>query len=216
MSTPGAEVADRADDQLLVQRLRAGDERAFTELVQAWSPGMLRLARTFVSGQQAAEDVVQDAWLGVLKGLDRFQGRSSLHAWVLTIVANRGKSRGVRDHRTVPGYEPADADGPTVEAGRFQGRGDRYPGGWTPAGVPHPWHQPEGNLIAGETQQVLGRALDALPPRQRAAVILRDVKGCDSDEVCAILGVTSSNQRALLHRGRARLRAVLEDYDRSG
>lgn len=215
MSMPGAEPADRADDRMLVERLRAGDERAFTELVQAWSPGMLRLARTFVSGPQAAEDVVQEAWLGILQGLERFQGRSSLRTWALTIVVNRAKTRGVRDSRTVPGYEPTEAAGPTVDAGRFQGRDGRYPGGWTSAGVPHPWQQPDGNVIAGETQQLLGRALDRLPPRQRAVVILRDVQGCDSDEVCAIMDVTPGNQRALLHRGRAGLRAVLEDYYRS-
>lgn len=215
MAMPGAEPADRADDRMLVERLRAGDERAFTDLVQAWSPGMLRLARTFVSSPQAAEDVVQEAWLGVLQGLHRFQGRSSLRTWALTIVVNRAKTRGVRDSRTTPGYEPTEAVGATVDAGRFQGRDGRYPGGWTSAGVPHPWQQPDGNVIAGETQQLLGRALDRLPPRQRAVVILRDVQGCDSTEVCAIMGVTPANQRALLHRGRAGLRAVLEDYYRS-
>ena len=121
MSMPGARVADRADDQMLVQRLRAGDERAFTELVRARSPGMLRLARTFVSSRQAAEDVVQEAWLGVLQGLDQFQGRSSLRTWALTILVNRAKPRGVRDSRTVPCVR-------TDRRGRSDGRRRAVPG----------------------------------------------------------------------------------------
>ena len=206
----------------LVARLRAGDEATFADLVRRWSPAMLRLARQFVSSGHSAEDAVQDAWLGVLDGLAGFQGRASLRTWVFSILVNRAKSRGVREHRTVPGLATSDDRSdtgrngrPSVDADRFQGPGGRCPGGWTSAGVPEPWHQPERRAVAREALALVERELESLPDRQRAVVTLRDVQGFTADEVCAILDLSSGNQRLLLHRGRAVLRAALEDYYRA-
>lgn len=204
-------------DQELVDRLRSGDEQTFVDLVRRWSPSMLRLARRHVGSEASAEDVVQEAWLGVLEGLDRFEGRSSLRTYVFTILVNRAKTRGVREHRTVPVPAAASDDsstGPVVDPGRFQGPDGDYPGHWTSAGQPQAWQQPENRIVARETMSEVERALDALPERQRIVVILRDVQGLSSDEVCGILQVTAVNQRMLLHRGRSALRAVLEDYYR--
>ncbi len=202
-------------DQALVERLRAGDEQTFIDLVRRWSPSMLRLARHHVASEASAEDVVQEAWLGVLEGLDRFEGRSSLRTYVFTILVNRAKTRGVREHRTVPVMVADESsDGPVVDPDRFQGPDGAYPGHWTSAGQPQAWHQPENRVVARETMSLVERALDALPERQRIVVTLRDVQGLTSEEVCTILQVTAVNQRMLLHRGRSALRAVLEDYYR--
>jgi len=216
MVTPAASAAPRiGTDQALIARLRAGDEAAFTDLVRRWSPAMLRLARNFVSTNQSAEDAVQDAWLGMLDGLHRFEGRASLRTWTFTILVNRAKTRGVREHRTLVNLQTTDEDdGRTVDPDRFQGLDGRYPGGWTSSGVPAPWHEPERRAVARETLSLVERALAALPSRQRAVVTMRDVQGFDADEVCAVLDVSPANQRVLLHRGRATLRAALEDYYR--
>ncbi len=208
-------------DRTLVDRLRAGDEQTFIDLVRRWSPGMLRLARRHVASDASAEDVVQEAWLGAIEGLDRFEGRSSLRTYVFTILVNRAKTRGVREHRTVPlsaagGWSSGDGTaGPVVDPDRFQGADGAYPGHWTSAGQPQHWHQPEHRAVARETLSLVERALDDLPERQRAVVTLRDVHGLSSDEVCGILNLTAVNQRMLLHRGRSALRAVLEDYYRA-
>jgi RNA polymerase sigma-70 factor (ECF subfamily) len=204
----------------LVGRLRAGDREAFAELVDAWSPVLLRVALLYVSTRASAEEVVQDTWLAVIDRLDRFEGRSSLRTWVFRILENRARSRGVREARAVPwssvfADDDRDDDGPTVDPSRFRGPGDRWPGGWTPAGRPAPWEPPpEDAVVAGEIRRELGAALDELPERQRVVVELRDVHGLSSGEVCARLGVSPGNQRILLHRGRARLRARLEDVYR--
>lgn len=215
-------VAPHSADRDLVQRLRGGDEDAFRDLVTAWSPAMLRLARTFVSGTASAQDVVQDAWLGVINGLDRFEGRSSLRSWVFTIVVNRGRSRGVREARTMPmsqlgpgrdGQEGS--DGPTVDASRFQGPGGSYPGHWTSAGAPQRWDEaPERLTLTKEAIGLIRDAIDRLPARQRLVVTLRDVHGVSSEETCAIVGISAENQRVLLHRARAALRQTLEGYHR--
>lgn len=208
----------RADDAELVRRLRAGDEATFRELVDAWSPAMLGLARSFVGSSQSAEDVVQDAWLGVLRGLDGFEGRSSLRSWVFTIVVNRGRTRGAREARTVAWstLAPDSADaGPTVDPARFQGADGRYPGGWTSTGVPQRWDEaPERSALAREAIALVEAALEELPPRQRVVVTLRDVHGLTAEETCETLDITAANQRVLLHRGRAALRAELERYYR--
>ncbi|MFN0281004.1 MAG: RNA polymerase sigma factor [Kineosporiaceae bacterium] len=207
-------------DSELVGRLRCGDEQAFAALVDAWSPAMLRLARTFVGTRQAAEDVVQDAWLGVVTGLARFEGRSSLRTWTFTILVNRARTRGAKEARTVAVSQlrrPDDsAASCSVDPDRFQGPDGEYPSHWTSLGAPTAWeHDPERGALAGEVRAVLEAALAALPPRQAAAVTLRDVVGVDSDEACVALGVSPENQRVLLHRGRAALRAALEDYYRA-
>jgi RNA polymerase sigma-70 factor (ECF subfamily) len=217
MVTPAAStVPTIGSDQALIERLRAGDEATFADLVRRWSPAMLRLARNFVATNQSAEDAVQDAWLGMLDGLDRFEGRASLRTWTFTILVNRAKTRGVREHRTVVNLQAADSDGgPTVDPDRFQGPDGRYPGGWTSTGVPAPWHEPERRAVALETLSLVERALADLPARQRAVVTMRDVQGFGADEVCAVLALSPANQRVLLHRGRASLRVALENYYRA-
>jgi RNA polymerase sigma-70 factor, ECF subfamily len=215
-STTSAPDDDSAADRELVVRLRAGDQAAFAELVSAWSPVMLRLARGYVSTRQSAEDVVQDAWLGMIKGLAGFQGRSSLRSWTFSILINRAKTRGARDSRMVASaaITDEDYDSPTVDPGRFQGENGRYPGHWTSTGAPRAWDEPEGCTVGRETLGIVDRALDGLPERQRIVVTLRDVHGMTSDEVCATLNLSSQNQRVLLHRGRAAVRAAVEDYYR--
>jgi RNA polymerase sigma-70 factor (ECF subfamily) len=202
----------------LLERLRAGDQRSFAELVDTWSPLLLRVALLHVSTRASAEEVVQETWLAVIQQLGRFEGRSSLRTWVFRILENQARSRGVRDARTVPwstafaeaGEEDADA-GPTVDPARFRGLRDRWPGHWTSAGRPVPWDAPpEDAALAAEVRRELRRALDELPERQRTVVELRDVHGLSSDEVCAQLRLSPGNQRILLHRGRARLRDRLD------
>ena len=180
---PAAEV-----DALLV-RLRSGDETAFAAVVHAWSPRLLRVARTYVSTDASAQEVVQETWLAVVRGLGRFEGRSSLRTWVFSILANVGRTRGVRESRSVPwsSLVPAERSGPFVDSRRFRGPADEWPCHWTPVGSPQPWQ------------------------RQRTVVALRDVHGLSSDEVCAALAISAANQRVLLHRGRARMRAALEN-----
>ncbi len=203
-------------DAALVARLRAGDERAFTALVEDLHPVMVRLAGEFVSSRAVAEEVAQEAWLGVLAGLGRFEGRASLRTWILRIVVNRARTRGVREHRTVPfssAWPGADGDrdaGPTVAAERFLGPGHRWAGHW--ASAPRAFPGPEERLLGRETLDVVRRALAGLPAAQRVVVTLRDVEGWEPHEVCALLEITEANQRVLLHRGRARVRAALERH----
>jgi RNA polymerase sigma-70 factor, ECF subfamily len=199
-------------DAALVQRLRAGDAETFAGIVREWSPSMLRLARTFVSSHASAEECVQDAWLGVLRGLDGFEGRSRLRTWALRIVVNIARRRALRDARVVA-WAMDGEDGPTVDRRRFRPPGAEWAGGWTEHGAPAPW-DPESFVLDGEVMDVLNDALEELPARQRAVVSLHDVHGLSAQEVCTALALTPANQRVLLHRGRARLRQVLEDYRR--
>jgi RNA polymerase sigma-70 factor (ECF subfamily) len=200
----------------LLDRLRAGDRDAFAELVEAWSPMLMRVALLHVSTRASAEEVVQETWLAVIKQLDRFEGRSTLRTWAFRILENQARARGVREARTMPwssafGDMSAEDAGPTVDPARFRGPADRWPGGWTPAGRPTVWEPPpEDAALAAEVRRELRTALDELPARQRTVVELRDVHGLTSDEVCDHLGLSPGNQRILLHRGRARLRARLE------
>jgi RNA polymerase sigma-70 factor (ECF subfamily) len=208
----------RADDTALVVALRSGDEVVFADLVDRWSPAMLRVARAHVSTVASAEEIVQDAWVGALRGLDRFEGRSSLRTWVFRILVNIATTRGVREVRTLPfssAFGGDDEDGPTVDPDRFQAIGERYPGGWRE--FPADWPpSPEGQLIAGEVRQVVHRSLAALPVRQRMVMTLRDIEGYDSDEVCRLLDLAPGNQRVLLHRARAAVRRELEGYYTGG
>jgi RNA polymerase sigma-70 factor (ECF subfamily) len=205
------------DEDPLLARLRAGDSAAFAEIVRAWSPAMLRLARTFVASDATAQDVVQETWLAVVHGLSNFEGRASVRTWVFRILVNRGKTRGVREARTIPfaSLGPEDLEGDSVEPSRFRGAGDQWPGHWSPGAAPTAWEpSPEDHAIAGEIRVRLAAALAELPERQRVVVSLRDVHGMDGDEVCDLLGLSQANQRVLLHRGRAKLRQSLEDYYR--
>ncbi|HXV94496.1 MAG TPA: sigma-70 family RNA polymerase sigma factor [Pseudonocardia sp.] len=193
------------EDPGLLERLRKGDDAAFAEVVRSWSPAMLRLARTYVHSRASAEDVVQEAWLAVVRGLDGFEGRSQLRTWVFRILVNTARRRSRPDARRT-----AELEGPTVDPGRFRGEDDPYPGHWRDEAAPEAWG-PESRLLAVEFRDVLEQALADLPERQRVVVELRDVHGLDAEEVCALLHLTIGNQRVLLHRGRARLRAVLEE-----
>ena len=195
-----------------MQALREGDEPTFAELVVRMTPAMLAVAAGYVPSRTVAEEVVQETWLAVLTGLDRFEGRSSLRTWVFGILLNVARSRGARERRSIPFSSafPEDEAGPTVDPGRFRAPGEQWPGHW--ASPPRPWDLPESALLSGEVRTRLRAALDTLPPRQRTVVHLRDVQGFDADEVCALLGIEPGNQRVLLHRGRAKLRQVLEDY----
>ena len=193
--------------------LRAGDEQAFMRLVELYGPSMLRLARMFVRSQAVAEEVVQEAWLGVLRGIDRFEGRSSLRTWIFRIVANTAKTRGEREGRSVPfsAFAGEEDDGPAVAPDRFRGAGDLYPGGWK--SFPEPWDDvPEQRLLSQETRDVVDRTIAALPGGQRAVITLRDVVGCSSEEVCNVLELSETNQRVLLHRARSKVRGALEKY----
>jgi len=201
------------EDLLLVRRLRAGDEQAFMELVERYQPSMLRIARMYVSTRAVAEEVVQDAWLGVLRGLDGFEGRSSLRTWIFRILVNIAKSRGAREARSVPFSSLGeDESGPTVDPDRFRPDDDpRWPGHW--AAPPAGWEGvPEERLLAGETLARVDEAIEALPPNQRAVIRLRDVLGWTSTEVCNALDLSETNQRVLLHRARAKVRRALEGY----
>jgi RNA polymerase sigma-70 factor, ECF subfamily len=207
----GTQVAD----DVLVAGLRAGDEATFARLIDAWSRSMLRLARSYVSTNDSAEEVVQDTWLAVLQGIDRFEGRSSLRTWVYRILVNTAKRRGVREKRAVPvsSLLPSDSDdGPTVDPARFQGPDQSYPGHWREFPQSWPTPSPEHAVVSGEVLRVIGEALETLPARQRSVITLRDVDGYTSAEVCEILEITRENQRVLLHRARAAVRARLEAY----
>jgi RNA polymerase sigma-70 factor (ECF subfamily) len=198
------------DDAQLVERLRARDEAAFAALIDMYGAGMLRVARMYVSSRAVAEEVVQEAWLGVLKGIDRFEGRSSLKTWLFRIVANTAKTRGVREARSAPFSSFAD-DESSVSPERFLGSGERFPGHW--AVPPASWAGiPDERLLADETMDVIRRTIERLPPSQRAVLTLRDLEGLSADEVCNALDLTETNGRVLLHRARARVRAALEEY----
>jgi RNA polymerase sigma-70 factor (ECF subfamily) len=185
-------------DADLVALLRAGDEEAISRLVEQWSPTMFRVARSFVDSAQSAEDVVQEAWLGMLSGLARFEGRSSLRTWTFTILVNRARTRGAREARTLP-------------------RSPLEDGTEEPA---QPWFcvatdvTPESAVLSSEILIQLDRAISALPPRQRQVVTMREISGMSAEEVCAALGISPANQRVLLHRARAALRAALTGYYR--
>jgi RNA polymerase sigma-70 factor, ECF subfamily len=189
-------------DDVLVAGLRAGDEALFGLLLDAWSGGMLRLARGFVSTPDSAAEVVQDAWLGVVEGIDSFAGRSSLKTWVYRILVNTAKRRRDRESRTVPVS--------SIVPDWFQGPDEEFPGHWrTP---PAPWPSPEQHALTAEAGAAMAAALDRLPERQRVAIVLRDVEGYTAEEVCSILEITAANQRVLLHRARTAVREELAAY----
>jgi RNA polymerase sigma-70 factor (ECF subfamily) len=208
------EAAQHEDERLCVA-LRAGDERAFAELVGRYHSALLRLATVYVRSPAVAEDVVQETWLGVIGGIDRFEGRSSLKTWIFRILENKAKTRGTREARSVPfsALGPGDdEDGPSVEPGRFfGGRHAEWPGHW--ASPPGSWDDvPESRLLGKETRAVVRDAIAALPPLQARVISLRDIEGWSSGEVCELLDVSEVNQRVLLHRARSTVRRALERY----
>ena len=202
-----------AEERRLVDALRAGDESAFRALVGEYGPMMLRVARMFVSSRAVAEEVVQEAWLGVLNGIGRFEGRSSLKTWIFRILTNTAKTRAVREGRSVPFAALAgdEDDGPAVDPDRFRGPDQHFPGHWS--APPPSWTgAPEGRLLAGETLDVIEREIAKLPPAQAVVITMRDSEGFDADEVCNALDITETNQRVLLHRARSKVRRALEEY----
>ncbi len=197
-----APYAAGVSDEDLVRRLRSGDESAFTELINAYHPSMVRLAQSFVSSRAVAEEVAQDTWLAVLKGIDGFEGRSSLKTWVFHILANRARSTGTREQRTTP----VDlGDEGSVDRRRFDEKGvwSDPPAHWSDEIVER--------LSSGPLFAQVQAAVSQLPENQRAVVTLRDLDGLSSKEVCDVLGISEGNQRVLLHRGRSRIRAIFED-----
>ena len=181
-------------------------------LVTRYHASLKRVARAYVSTDAVAEDVVQETWLAVIEGLDRFEHRSTLKTWLFHILANKAKTRGVRERRIVPfaSLAGADDDEPAVPPDRFQRDGDAWPGHW--AAPPRPWEDPERRLASLEARAYLRAAIAALPATQQAVLTLRDVEGLDAEEVCGLLDVSAGNQRVLLHRARAKVRTELERY----
>ena len=204
------------DDVQLVQALRSGDESAFAGLVDTYHPGMLRMAMLYVRDRAVAEEVAQEAWIGVLRGLDRFELRSTLKTWIFRILLNVARTRAARERRCVPFsalYAEIDGDSErAVDADRFWPiEAPRWPGGWV--SIPSNWgNAPEERLISGETERVIALAIQGLSPGQREVVTLRDVNGWSAEEVCNVLQISETNQRVLLHRGRSRVRRELERY----
>ena len=201
MALPDAEV---------VAALKAGDESVFADLVDAYSPGLLRMARMYVRDQAVAEEVVQDTWIAVLRGIDRFEGRSSLKTWIFRILINTAKTRGQRESRSIPFSAAAAADEPSVDPDRFLDANHRFAGGWMLG--PSEWNTPEEELLQGETRGVILAAIDMLPEAQKAVITLRDVEGFPADEVAEQLGISDGNQRVLLHRARSKVRAAIEKH----
>jgi RNA polymerase sigma-70 factor (ECF subfamily) len=210
--TTGARAED--GDAALVERLRAGDEAAFAEVVDRYGPSMLRVARLHVRDAAVAEEVVQETWLGVCTGIDRFEGRSSFRTWLFRILTNRAKTRGAREGRSVPfsavtATEAAVETEQAVDADRFLGPDhDAWPYHW--AAPPRPWTQEK--VLERETLALIREAIEELPETQRTVIRLRDVEGWSAAEVVEALEISDANQRVLLHRARSRVRASLERY----
>ena len=200
-----------AEELRLVEKLRNGNESAFVALIDRHHTSMLRMAMVYIPNRAVAEEIVQEAWIGVLQGLKRFEGRSSLKTWIFRILTNCAKTRAQREGRSVPfsslsEFNVDDSSEPAVDPDQFQG-----PGYWV--SFPRSWDEiPEDRLLSQETRIRIARAIDALPPHQREVITLRDIEGWSSDEICSLLGVSEANVRVLLHRARAKVRRELEKY----
>jgi RNA polymerase sigma-70 factor (ECF subfamily) len=200
-----------ADDAVLVAALRAGDEGAFCWLVDTYSGRLHRLARSFVRTAAAAEEVVQETWLAVIRGIAGFEGRSSLATWIYRILTNQARRRGTRDHRSIPMSALVGEDEPVVAFDNFYPAGHEQAGHWS--STPNRWqHLPPEQLEASETIDVVRRAIEELTPLPRQVVVLRDVEGWSAAEVADLLEITDANQRVLLHRARARVRRAVEAH----
>ncbi len=203
------------DDLHLLNLLRSGNEAAFVSLIDRYHSSMLRLAMVYVSVRMVAEEVVQETWLAVLEGLNRFEGRSSLQTWMFRILTNCAKTRAQREGRSVAFSSlpsiGADLNEPAVDPDRFQTAEQEWPGNW--ASLPSNWQeQPEQRLLSQEIRTHIEKAIAALPPSQREVIILRDIEGWTSEETCRLLGLSEANQRVLLHRARSKVRRALEKY----
>lgn len=197
-------------DDVLVARLRDGDEATFALLLDAWSGGLHRVAASYVATSASADEVVQDTWVAVIEHIDSFEGRSSLKHWVYRILANTAKRRKVREHHTIPSGSMMPADQVTVDPARFMPAGRPYAGHWEEP--PAPWPSPEQAVVATELRGLVIDAVGHLPARQRAVITLRDIEGHSAEETCALLDLSPANQRVLLHRARAAVRAEVEKY----
>jgi RNA polymerase sigma-70 factor (ECF subfamily) len=198
------------DERALLRRLRAGDEEAFDALVARHDAALRRVARTFVRTSSAADDVVQETWLGVIHGLDGFEGRSSLRTWIFSILANRARTRAARDARSVPFSAIEDEDRPAVEPAAFSADGR-----WTSA-PPRLDFDPETQLLSSELRERLLGIVEELPPAQRSVITLRDLLGIPAEDVCVLLELSEGNQRVLLHRARSRVRTALRPITETG
>ena len=202
------EVAETA----LIEGLRAGDEAVFVQLVTALNTTLLRLARNCAASGAVAEEIVQETWIGVITGIDRFEGRSSLRTWIVQILINIARTRAKKEARSIPfaSAGPPGAEAEPLDPDRFFGPDHSlYPGHWRMG--PAPWGVPEERLLAGETREAILSAIDALPPSQREVITLRDIGGWPSAEICNALGISETNGRVLLHRARAKVRAAVEE-----
>ena len=202
------------DELTLVNLLRQRDESAFTQLVEKHHSSLVRLARLFVQDDTVAEELSQETWLAVLQGVDGFEGRSSLKTWIFTILTNKAKTRSRRENRSLvfSDFQDADLDSPTVPPERFKDASAGESAGHWAIG-PATWESiPEEILLSGETMALIRRSIDGLPENLRAVIVLRDVEEFSTQEICNILGISETNQRVLLHRARARVRAALEEY----
>jgi RNA polymerase sigma-70 factor (ECF subfamily) len=215
LDAPPASPAGYEDDPRLVDALRSGDENAFAWLVRRYHGPLLRYAAVFVADRAVAEEVVQETWLGVIRGIGAFEARSSVRTWIFHILANRARTRGAREARSVPmsalAARELEEDAPVFGPDDFRPHdAARWAGHWAIA--PQPWNAPEARLLAAESRAVLHAAIAALPPVQREVITLRDVVGMEAEEVCRTMGLTDGNQRVLLHRARTRVRAAIGAY----
>jgi len=192
------------NDAAVIAALRARDERVFEELMRMYNASLLRVAQIYVASRAVAEEVVQETWIGVLNGIDRFEGRSSLKTWIFRILTNIAKTRGQREGRSVPFSSLAPDDEHSVDPDRFAENGQ-----W--ASPPQAWG-PEERLLSDETMAVVEAAIAELPPSQAIVVSMRDVDGFSAEEACNALDISETNQRVLLHRARSKVRQALEDY----
>jgi RNA polymerase sigma-70 factor (ECF subfamily) len=201
-----------ASDELTVAALRAGHEHTFRDLFARTYPMMKRVARGYVACDAVAEEIVQDTWMAIVTGIDRFEGRSALGTWMFSILTNQAKCHCARERRALPfsSIGPTADEEPSVDPDRFQNDDEAWPGRW--ATPPRPWQKPDRRLLSLEVREHLKAALAQLPERQRLIVGLRDVEGLSAEEVCDVLDLSQENQRVLLHRGRTRLRAALARY----
>src|SRR3954454_12270241 len=201
---------DVLPDAVVIEAIKRGDEAAFAAMVDAYRPSLLRMARMFGRDRAVAEEVVQDTWIAVLRGIDRFEGRSSLRTWIYRILMNTAKTRGQREARSVPFSAAAGPDEPSVDPDRLLGADHQFAGGWMLG--PSEWQTPEEELLQGETRDAILAAIEELPEQQRAVITLRDVEGFPADEVSEALGISDGNQRVLLHRARSKVRSAIESY----
>src|SRR3954447_21594953 len=197
-------------DAEIVAALKRGDQSVFADLVDAYSPGLMRVARMYVRDRAVAEEVVQETWIAGVRATARFEGVSSLRTWIYRILMNTAKPRGQREARSVPFSAAAGPDEPSVDPDRFLDAEHQFAGGWMLG--PSEWQTPEEELLQGETRDAILAAIDELPEQQRAVITLRDVEGFPADEVSEALGITDGNQRVLLHRARSKVRRAIEEH----